>query len=193
MAAATVNIPAIALSVGPMLNGWHKGERPGPVRSCGKPARCLPPGDRRRGFIKSWSPRRRPLAIATRWAPHTTMNSLSEAWGCSYRSRGDPGAPIEIGRKPLIVRVADRRDGVGPKPSDILTREAFINAIVVSSAIGGSTNAPIHLTASRVTRASSCRSMTGRPTDSRFRCSSICSPPANTSEKTTIAPVACPP
>ena len=81
MAAATVNLPAIALSVGPMLNGWHKGDRD-----------------------------RQEVAYLT--------------------------------GKRIVALVAEDL-----KPSDILTREAFHNAIVVNSAIGGSTNAPIHLCA----------------------------------------------
>jgi dihydroxy-acid dehydratase len=71
MAAATVNIPAIALSVGPMLNGWHKGERTGSGTIVWKARQLLAAGEiDDEGFIKLVaSPRRRP-ASATRWAPH---------------------------------------------------------------------------------------------------------------------------
>jgi dihydroxyacid dehydratase/phosphogluconate dehydratase len=69
MAAATVNIPAIALSVGPMLNGWHKGERTGSGTIVWKGRQMLAAGESTRMASSSWSlrPRRRP-AIATRWA-----------------------------------------------------------------------------------------------------------------------------
>jgi dihydroxy-acid dehydratase len=70
MAAATVNIPAIALSVGPMLNGWHKGERTGSGTIVWKARELLAAGEiDHKEFIR-WSPRRRRRpAIATRWAP----------------------------------------------------------------------------------------------------------------------------
>ena len=78
------------------------------------------------------------------------------------------------------------------KPSDILTREAFLNAIVVNSAIGGSTNAPIHLAAiARHMGVDARRRTTGRPTATRCRCWSTCSRPANTSARITTAPAAC--
>ena len=78
------------------------------------------------------------------------------------------------------------------KPSDILTRDAFLNAIVVNSALGGSTNAPIHLNAiaRHIGVSSTYRDWeTLRPT--RSRCSSICSRPANIWARIFIARAAC--
>jgi dihydroxyacid dehydratase/phosphogluconate dehydratase len=70
MAAATVNIPAIVLSGGPMLNGWHKGERSAPAPSSGRRASCSPPArSTTRSSSTSWPPRRRRSATATPWAP----------------------------------------------------------------------------------------------------------------------------
>ncbi len=79
------------------------------------------------------------------------------------------------------------------KPSDILTRDAFLNAIVVNSAIGGSTNAPIHLAAiARHIGVELDARRIGRTTATRCRCWSICSRRANISARTIIAPAACP-
>ena len=77
------------------------------------------------------------------------------------------------------------------KPSDILTREAFLNAIVVNSAIGGSTNAPIHLKAIARHIGVELDVGTGRRSATTFRCWSTSSPPANTSARTTTARAAC--
>src|SRR5258708_277051 len=81
----------------------------------------------------------------------STMNALAEALGLSlpgcaaipapYRERGQMA--YETGRRAVEIVLADL------KPTDILTRQAFENAIVACSAIGGSTNAPIHLNATR--------------------------------------------
>jgi dihydroxy-acid dehydratase len=150
MAAATVNLPAIVLSGGPMLNGWWKGERAGS------------------GTVVWWARQEHAagridyaefIDIVTSSAPSighcntmgtaSTMNALAEALGMSlpgcaaipapYRERAQMAYrtglhAVEIVRKDL-------------KPSDILTRKAFENAIVACSAIGGSTNAPIHISA----------------------------------------------
>src|ERR671934_770533 len=150
MAAATVNIPAIVLSGGPMLNGWWHGRRAGS------------------GTVVWWA--RQELAagrmdyedfldIVASSAPSpghcntmgtaSTMNALAEALGMSLPGCAAIPAPHRdrarmaylTGRR--IVEMV-RED---LKPSDVMTREAFENAMVVNSAIGGSTNAPIHITA----------------------------------------------
>jgi dihydroxyacid dehydratase/phosphogluconate dehydratase len=91
-------------------------------------------------------------------------------------------------------RFAHRRDGAEDlKPSDILTREAFLNAIVVNSAIGGSTNAPIHLAAIARHIGVELRSRIGSASATRCRCWSTCSRPANIWARIIIAPAACPP
>ena len=150
MAAATVNIPAIALSVGPMLNGWHKGERTGSGTIVWRAREMLAAGEiDARGFIELVASSSPSTGFCNTMGTATTMNSLAEALGMSlpgsaaipapYRDRQQ--AAWETGRRIVEMVRADR------KPSDILTREAFLNAVRVNSAIGGSTNAPIHLNA----------------------------------------------
>jgi dihydroxy-acid dehydratase len=150
MAAATVNIPAIVLSGGPMLDGWRNGERTGSGTVVWKAREELAAG--KIGYEEF-------MEIVTSSAPSvghcntmgtaTTMNSIAEALGMSlpgcaaipgpYRERGQ--IAYETGKRIVDMVWEDL------KPSDILTREAFENAIVVNSAIGGSTNAPIHVNA----------------------------------------------
>ncbi len=150
MAAATVNIPAIALSVGPMLNGWHRGERTGSGTIVWKAREMLAAGEiDDEGFIKLVSSSAPSTGYCNTMGTATTMNSLAEALGmmlpgsaaipAPYRDRQE--AAYHTGKR-IVEMVAEDL-----KPSDILTREAFLNAIVVNSAIGGSTNAPIHLNA----------------------------------------------
>src|ERR671935_242541 len=150
MAAATVNTPAIVLSGGPMLDGWWRGERAGS------------------GTVVWWARQEHAagrmdyaefLDLVASSAPSighcntmgtaSTMNALAEALGLSlpgcaaipapYRERGQ--IAYETGRRAVEIVHEDL------KPSDILTRAAFENAIIACSAIGGSTNAPIHLVA----------------------------------------------
>ncbi|MDG1010880.1 MAG: dihydroxy-acid dehydratase family protein [Amylibacter sp.] len=150
MAAATVNIPAIAFSVGPMLNGWYKGKRTGSGTIMWKARELHAKGEVNDSEM---------LELVASSAPSTgycntmgtasTMNSLAEALGMQlpgsaaipapYRERGQMA--YKTGRR-IVDMVWDDQ-----KPSDIMTREAFENAIVINSAIGGSTNAPIHLNA----------------------------------------------
>ncbi len=150
MAAATVNIPAIALSVGPMLNGWHKGERTGSGTIVWKAREMLAAGEiDDEGFIKLVASSAPSTGYCNTMGTATTMNSLAEALGmmlpgsaaipAPYRDRQE--VAYQTGKR-IVEMVAEDL-----KPSDILTRDAFLNAIVVNSAIGGSTNAPIHLAA----------------------------------------------
>ncbi|GHH26682.1 dihydroxy-acid dehydratase [Sphingomonas glacialis] len=150
MAAATVNIPAIALSVGPMLNGWHKGERTGSGTIVWKARELLAAGEiDYKGFIELVASSAPSTGFCNTMGTATTMNSLTEALGMSLPGSAAIPAPYrdrqqcawETGRQIVEMVQADR------KPSDILTRAAFLNAIKVNSAIGGSTNAPIHLNA----------------------------------------------
>ncbi|MCX2724702.1 IlvD/Edd family dehydratase [Roseibium salinum] len=148
MAAATVNIPAIALSVGPMLNGWHKGERTGSGTIVWKAREMLAAGEiDYEGFMDLVASSAPSVGYCNTMGTATTMNSLAEALGMQlpgaaavpapYRERG--AISYETGRRIVDMVREDL------KPTDIMTREAFENAIVVNSAIGGSTNAPIHL------------------------------------------------
>ncbi len=150
MAAATVNIPAIALSVGPMLNGWHKGKRTGSGTIVWESRQRLSAGeigyDEFMDIVASSAPS---VGYCNTMGTATTMNSLAEALGMQlpgsaaipapYRERGQ--ISYETGKRIVDMVHEDL------KPSDIMTREAFENAVVVNSAIGGSTNAPIHLNA----------------------------------------------
>lgn len=150
MAAATVNLPAIALSVGPMLNGWFNGERTGSGTIIWRARQMLAAGEiDYAGFVKLVASSSPSTGFCNTMGTATTMNALTEALGMSlpgsaaipapYRDRQE--AAWETGRRIVEMVRADRR------PSDILTRPAFLNAIRVNSAIGGSTNAPVHLNA----------------------------------------------
>ena len=150
MAAATVNIPAIALSVGPMLNGWFEGRRAGSGTILWKARQLLATGDiDRGGFMRMVMAATPSTGFCNTMGTATTMNSLAEALGMSLPGSAAIPAPYRdrqecaylTGRQIVEMVKADR------KPSDILTREAFINAIRVNSAIGGSSNAPVHLNA----------------------------------------------
>jgi len=150
MAAATVNIPAIALSVGPMLNGWYKGERTGSGTIVWKAREMLAAGEiDNAGFIKLVASSAPSTGFCNTMGTATTMNSLTEALGMSLTGSAAIPAPYRDRQENAYLtglRIVDMvKEDL--KPSDILTREAFLNAIVVNSAIGGSTNAPIHLNA----------------------------------------------
>ncbi|MFK7744309.1 MAG: IlvD/Edd family dehydratase [Roseobacter sp.] len=148
MAAATVNIPAIALSVGPMLNGWFRGERTGSGTIVWKAREMLAAGEiDDDGFMELVASSAPSVGYCNTMGTATTMNSLAEALGMQlpgsaaipapYRERGQ--ISYETGKRIVGMVWEDLR------PSQIMTREAFENAIVINSAIGGSTNAPIHL------------------------------------------------
>jgi len=150
MAAATVDIPAIALSVGPMLNGWHKGERTGSGTIIWKAREMLAAGQLDyRGFIDLVATSAPSTGYCNTMGTATTMNSLAEALGMQLPGSAAIPAPYrerqqiayETGKRIVEMAHEDLR------PSTIMTRDAFLNAIVVNSAIGGSTNAPIHLAA----------------------------------------------
>src|SRR3984957_10288887 len=150
MAAATVNTPAIVLSGGPMLNGWWKGERAGSGTAIWHARQEMAAGRIDQDeFMQIAAASAPSIGHCNTMGTASTMNALAEALGMSlpgcaaipapYRERGQIAyatglRAVEIVREDL-------------KPSDILTRDAFENAIVACSAIGGSTNAPIHLNA----------------------------------------------
>jgi dihydroxy-acid dehydratase len=150
MAAATVNIPAIVLSGGPMLNGWRHGERTGSGTVVWQARSDLAEGkidyEEFMALVTSSAPS---VGHCNTMGTASTMNAIAEALGMSlpgcaaipgpYRERGQ--IAYETGKRIVDMVWEDL------KPSDILTREAFENAIVVNSAIGGSTNAPIHVNA----------------------------------------------
>lgn len=150
MAAATVNTPAIVLSGGPMLNGWWKGERAGSGTAIWKAREEMAAGridaDEFMQIAASAAPS---VGHCNTMGTASTMNALAEALGMSlpgcaaipapYRERAQ--IAYETGLRAVEIVEQD------VKPSDILTRKAFENAIIANSAIGGSTNAPIHINA----------------------------------------------
>ncbi len=150
MAAATVNIPAIALSVGPMLNGWFRGQRTGSGTIVWKARELLATGEiDYEGFIKLVASSAPSTGYCNTMGTATTMNSLAEALGMQLPGAAAIPAPYRdrqecafLTGKRIVEMVHEDL-----KPSEIMTREAFENAIRVNSAIGGSTNAPIHLAA----------------------------------------------
>ncbi len=150
MAAATANIPAIALSVGPMLNGWYKGMRTGSGTIKWHAKKELSAGNMTQeeyiDIVASSAPS---PGYCNTMGTATTMNSLAEALGMSLP--GSAAIPAVHKERAAMAYLTGKRivDMVWEdvKPSDIMTRAAFENAIVVNSAIGGSTNAPIHLKA----------------------------------------------
>ncbi|WP_404935218.1 IlvD/Edd family dehydratase [Nitratireductor sp. L15S-10] len=150
MAAATVNIPAIALSVGPMLNGWFRGERTGSGTIVWKAREMMAAGEiDYEGFVRLVASSAPSTGYCNTMGTATTMNSLAEALGMQLPGSAAIPAPYRD-RQEMAWRTGLRIvDMVHEdiKPSDVMTRDAFINAIRINSAIGGSTNAPIHLTA----------------------------------------------
>ena len=150
MAAATVNIPAIVLSGGPMLDGWHRGRLAGSGTILWEARKLYAAGEiDYEEFIEMVASSAKSDGHCNTMGTASTMNGLAEALGMSlpgcaaipapYKERGQ--IAYETGRR--IVALV--REDV--TPSKIMTREAFENAIVANSAIGGSTNAPIHVNA----------------------------------------------
>jgi dihydroxy-acid dehydratase len=150
MAAATVDLPAIVLNGGPMLDGWHNGKLAGSGTAV---------WDSRVELAAGRIDYEQFIDIVTSSAPSdghcntmgtaSTMNSLAEALGMSLTGNANIPAPYrERGQMAYKtgLRIVDlvKEDLT---PSQVMTRKAFENAIVVNSAIGGSTNAQIHITA----------------------------------------------
>lgn len=150
MAAASVDLPAIALSAGPMLNGHYKGM-------------CVGSGtaiwDARQKLSRGEIDYKEFIAIAAGSAPSTghcntmgtalTMNCLAEALGMMLTGCASIPAPYRE-RQQMAYATGKRIVAMvweDLTPSKVLTQEAFHNAIVACSAIGGSTNAPIHINA----------------------------------------------
>ncbi|MCY1667240.1 IlvD/Edd family dehydratase [Rhizobium sp. SL86] len=148
MAAATVNIPSIAFSVGPMLNGWFRGERTGSGTIVWKARELLAKGEiDYAGFVKLVASSAPSTGYCNTMGTATTMNSLAEALGMQLPGSAAIPAPYRDRQEMAYLtglRIVEMvKEDL--KPSDIMTKDAFINAIRVNSAIGGSTNAPIHL------------------------------------------------
>src|ERR1700729_4496985 len=150
MAAATVNLPAIALSVGPMLNGWHKGERTGSGTIVWKARQMMAAGEiDYPGFLELVASSTPSTGYCNTMGTATTMNSLAEVLGMQLPGSAAIPAPYRE-RQQVAYETGKRIVGMVKedlRPSAIMTRNAFLNAIVVNSALGGSTNAPIHMAA----------------------------------------------
>ena len=150
MGAATVDLPAIALNGGPMLDGWWQGKRAGSGTIVWESRRLLAEGkidyDEFISRVCSSAPS---LGHCNTMGTASTMNAMAEALGMTMTGNAAIPAPFrermamafETGKRIVQMVIDDL------KPSDIMTREAFENAIVVNTAIGGSTNAPPHLQA----------------------------------------------
>ncbi|MCF6303049.1 MAG: dihydroxy-acid dehydratase, partial [Devosiaceae bacterium] len=150
MGAATVNIPAIALSVGPMLNGYYKGERTGSGTIVWKARQMLATGEiDAKQFIELVASSAPSTGFCNTMGTASTMNSLAEVLGMQLPGAAAIPAPYrdrqEISYRTGLRIVEMVEQDI--KPSNILTRDSFLNAIAVNSAIGGSTNAPIHINA----------------------------------------------
>jgi dihydroxy-acid dehydratase len=150
MAAATVNIPAIVLSGGPMLDGYHNGKLAGSGTVLWQARQDVAAGRiDYNEFIDIAASSAPSIGHCNTMGTASTMNAMAEALGMSLPGCAAIPAPYrerariayETGVRAVEIALEDL------KPSDILTRDAFENAIVACSAIGGSTNAPIHLNA----------------------------------------------
>ncbi|GJI91286.1 IlvD/Edd family dehydratase [Duganella hordei] len=150
MAAATVDIPAIVLSGGPMLDGWLDGELVGSGAAIWKGRKQLAAGKiNEEKFLQIAAASAPSAGHCNTMGTASTMNAIAEALGMSltgcsaipapYRERGQMA--YETGKRIVEMAHQDLR------PSAILTREAFLDAIVVNAAIGGSTNAQQHIVA----------------------------------------------
>ncbi|AMN45202.1 IlvD/Edd family dehydratase [Rhodoplanes sp. Z2-YC6860] len=150
MAAATVNIPAIVLSGGPMLNGWWKGMRAGSGTVVWKAREELAAGRiDNQEFMEIAAASAPSVGHCNTMGTASTMNALAEALGMSLPGCAAIPAPYRE-RAQIAYDTGVRAVGIvheDLRPSDILTRKAFENCIVANSAIGGSTNAPIHINA----------------------------------------------
>jgi dihydroxy-acid dehydratase len=150
MGAATVDIPAIALNGGPMLDGWFRGKRAGSGTAIWEGRRLLATGEiDYEEFMQMACASSPSLGHCNTMGTASTMNALAEALGMTLPGAAAIPAPFRermemaylTGRRAVAMVEEDL------KPSDILTRAAFENAIKVNTAIGGSTNAPPHLQA----------------------------------------------
>jgi dihydroxy-acid dehydratase len=150
MAAATVNLPSIVLSGGPMLNGYHNGKRAGSGLVIWESRRLLASGsidyDEFMNRVADSAPS---AGHCNTMGTALSMNSLAEALGMSLPGCAAIPAPYRE-RSQMAYETGRRAVGLVNEeltPKKVLTRQAFENAIVVASAIAASSNAPIHINA----------------------------------------------
>lgn len=150
MGAASVDIPAIVVSGGPMLNGWFRNERVGSGTALWQMSEAIKAGTMtREDFLEAEQAMSRSPGSCNTMGTASTMASMAEALGMALS--GNAAIPAVDSRRRVMAQLSGRRivqmakDDL--KPSDILTRAAFENAIRTNGAIGGSTNAVVHLLA----------------------------------------------
>ena len=150
MGAASVDLPAIMVSGGPMLNGYFKGERVGSGTHLWKFSEAVRAGEMSaEEFVEAEASMSRSAGSCNTMGTASTMASMAEALGMALS--GNAAIPAVDSRRRVMAHVTGRRivDMVKDdlKPSDIMTKQAFENAIRTNGAIGGSTNAVVHLLA----------------------------------------------
>ena len=150
MGAASVDLPTIVVSSGPMLNGKWQGKDIGSGTDVWKFSEAVRAGDMSLSdFMAAESGMSRSKGVCMTMGTASTMSSLVEAMGLSLPTNG--ALPAVDARRMALAHLTGKRivEMVDEelKPSEILTREAFINAIVTNAAIGGSSNAVVHLLA----------------------------------------------
>ena len=150
MGAASVDLPAIVVTGGPMLNGWFRGERVGSGTALWQMSEDIKAGRMSRAdFLEAENAMSRSPGSCNTMGTASTMASMAEALGMALS--GNAAVPAVDSRRRMMAQLTGRRivqmvkDDL--KPSDVLTRAAFENAIRCNGAIGGSTNAVIHLLA----------------------------------------------
>ncbi|MFK7902066.1 MAG: L-arabinonate dehydratase [Nitratireductor sp.] len=150
MGAASCDLPTIVVTGGPMLNGHFRGERVGSGTHLWKFSEAVKAGDMtQEDFLEAEASMSRSTGTCNTMGTASTMASMAEALGMALS--GNAAIPAVDSRRRVIAQLSGRRivDMVKDdlKPSDILTKDAFENAIRTNAAIGGSTNAVIHLLA----------------------------------------------
>ena len=150
MAAASTDLPSIVVTGGPMLNGYFRGERVGSGTHLWKFSEAVKAGEMTQDeFLEAEASMSRSSGTCNTMGTASTMASMAEALGMALS--GNAAIPAVDSRRRVIAQLSGRRivqmvkDDL--KPSDILTKQAFENAIRTNGAIGGSTNAVIHLLA----------------------------------------------
>lgn len=150
MGAASTDIPSIVVTGGPMLNGWFRGERVGSGTHLWKFSEAVKAGDmNQEEFLEAEQSMSRSSGTCNTMGTASTMASMAEALGMALS--GNAAIPAVDSRRRVMAQITGRRivqmvkDDL--KPSDIMTKEAFENAIRTNGAIGGSTNAVVHLLA----------------------------------------------
>ncbi|OOY10183.1 L-arabinonate dehydratase [Thioclava sp. F36-7] len=150
MAAASCDIPSIVVTGGPMLNGYFRGERVGSGTHLWKFSEAVKAGEMTQDeFLEAEASMSRSSGTCNTMGTASTMASMAEALGMALS--GNAAIPAVDSRRRVMAQLSGRRivqmvkDDL--KPSDIMTKQAFENAIRTNGAIGGSTNAVVHLLA----------------------------------------------